>query len=95
VADRIRIDDFDEDEVYVIHTPYISKIRKEDIRYSDGLYIPCSFGRDVLVSFREDIDLEPGYLELIKYVTSVIDKQTEQQQRKQVDITRYLQFREN
>lgn len=93
-ASRIHIDDFAEDEVYVVETPYIFKMKKEDVMYTDKLIIPCSFGRDKIVSFVEEIDRRPEYDDLVKYVIGIIQECFTEKKVEEVDITRYLQFRE-
>lgn len=95
VSRKIDIADFDEDEVYIVKTPYLYLAKKSDVTRLNGTVVPASFGRDKMLALDDSKPkLHRGYKYLVEWIDEVVTESMTPKVKEQVDITKYLQIRD-
>lgn len=95
VSRKIDITDFEDEDVYIVKTPYIYMAKRSDVTKLNGTVIPISFGRDKMIALDGSTPkLHHGYKYLIEWIDEVVSENTAPKVKEQVDITKFLEIRD-
>lgn len=95
VSSRVNINDFEEDDIYIVKTPYLYLAKKSDITRQTSCVIPACFGRDQLIGLDGSRPKLPkGFKYLLEWIDEVVTRSMTPVKEEVVDITKYLQIRD-